>query len=158
LSTKLTKKSPLAGYDLAASHALALTQSSEMFQQRIVAWLLLKLAEDGFDELKASQLSFLGSLDCGTNYAAELARALGITRQAIHKTVRELEGAGWLATKPNAQLANQRAITFTTEGERMMSRARLHFLELDTILIKQFGEDSLATLGRLLAFDPNAPG
>lgn len=157
MSTKFTRKSPLVGYDLADSHALALAQTTELFRDKMVKWLLLKLAEDGFDELKANQLTFLGSLDCGANYASELARALGITRQAIHKTVRDLEKAGWLATKPNDQLGNQRAITFTAEGECMMSCARSHFLELDAILIEQFGKANLATLDRLLAFDPATP-
>lgn len=154
MSTKLTRKSPMAGYDLVDSHALTLTQSSEAFRHRMVNWLLLQLEDDGFHELKANQLSFLGSLDCGVNYAAELARVLGISRQAVHKTVRELELAGWLATRPDERLGNQRVIIFTDEGERMMSQARAHFLELDTKLIERFGKNTLVEFQKLLLFDP----
>ena len=156
LSTKLTRQSPTAGYDLVDSHALALTQSTDAFRDRMVTWLLLQLEKDGFDDLKASQLSFLGSLACGVNYAAELARVLGISRQAVHKTVRELEQAGWLATRPDDQLKNQRVIIFTVEGERMMSRARAHFLKLDTRLIEKFGKNTLAEIQEFLQFDPLA--
>lgn len=156
MSTKLTRKSPTAGYDLADSRALALTQATENFRERMVAWLLSRLLDDGFDGLKTNQLSFLGALDCGVNFAAELARTLGISRQAVHKTVRELEAAGWLLTRPDDELGNQRVIVFTEEGERMMSRARTHFLTLDTQLIEKFGDEKLAELQDLLSFDPLA--
>lgn len=156
MSTKLTRKSPTAGFELVESHALALTQATEPFRERMVAWLLSRLLNDGFDGLKANQLTFLGSLDCGVNFAAELARTLRISRQAVHKTVRELETAGWLATRPDEKLGNQRVIVFTEEGERMMSHARAHFLELDTLLLREFGEEKLVELQSLLSFDPNS--
>ena len=156
MSTKLTRKSPSGGYDLVDSHALMLTQATEAFRDRMVLWLLSKLREDGFPALTASQLTFLGSLDCGVNFAAELARTLRISRQAVHKTVRELEGAGWLATRPDEALGNQRVIVFTDEGERMMSCARAHFLTLDNLLAQEIGEERLSELQNLLSFDPNA--
>ena len=156
MSTKLTRESPNAGYDLVDSHALSLTQATETFRDRMVLWLLSKLREDGFAGLKVNQLTFLGSLDCGVNFAAELARTLRISRQAVHKTVKELEGAGWLATRPDEALGNQRVIVFTDEGERMMSCARAHFQTLDSLLAQEFGEETLAELQKLLSFDPNA--
>lgn len=155
MSTKLTRLSPNAGYELVDSRALSLTQATETFRDRMVLWLLARLHEDGFSGLKASQLSFLGSLDCGTNFAAELARTLRISRQAVHKTVRELEGAGWLATQPDATLGNQRVIVFTDEGERMMSCARAHFFTLDNQLEQTFGAEKLADLQDILNFEPN---
>ena len=127
-----------------------------MFQERMVAWLISCLSDDGFDGLKANQLTFLGSLDCGVNYAAALARSLGISRQAVHKTVKEMEKYGWLATRPDETLKNQRVIVFTAEGERMMARAREYFLELDDQLIQKFGQENLAELQNLLAFNPSA--
>lgn len=156
MSKKLTTKSPAAGYDLVNSHALALTQAAESFRGRMTHWLLDKLKEDGFDALKANQLSFMGSLDCGENFAAALARSLGISRQAVHKTVRELETAGWLKTRPDDALGNQRVIVFTQEGERMMACARGHFLALDAMMEQSFGPQNLADLAALLDFDPSA--
>ena len=154
MSTKLTRLSPNAGYELLDSQALALTQASDAFQTRMVTWLLSKLKADGFETLKASQLTFLGSLDCGVNYASELARSLGISRQAVHKTVREMEIAGWLATTPDDTKGNQRVIIFTDEGERMMSHARLHFSKLDELLVQKYGPEALGMLQDLLNFDP----
>lgn len=157
MSTKLTKsnnKSPVAGYELLDSHSLVLTQSVRGFQSRITSWLIEQLARDGFENLTASQLSFLGSLDCDKNHAANLARALGISRQAVHKTVRELERLGWLSTVPDENFGNQKMIIFTLEGERMMASARQLFFDLDKVLLKQFGEKGLQNLEKFLQFDP----
>lgn len=154
MSTKFTRRSPKAGYELVDSRALALIQATDSFRDRMVVWLISKLHEDGFPGLTAGQLTFLGSLDCGANFAAEVARTLRISRQAVHKTVKELEGAGWLATRPDDVLGNQRVIVFTDEGERMMSCARAHFLSLDDLLAERFGEVALANLMLVLDFDP----
>lgn len=153
MSTKFTKKSP-TGIDLVDSHALALTQAVRGFQGRIVAWLLGELAAEGFTPLSVGQLSFLGALDCGPNHASEIARGLGLSRQAVHKTVRELEEAGWLETGPDERLGNQRIIRFTPEGEAMMASARRLFAMLDERLLLEFGEDGVQGLRRFLDFEP----
>ncbi len=155
MSTKLTK-SPRAGLDLVDSRALALTQAVRGFQARMAAWLLDQLAAEGYTPLSASQLGFLGALDCGPNHAAELARGLGLSRQAVHKTVRELEQAGWLETGPDAQLGNQRVIRFSPKGEQLMASARHLFAQLDETLLTAFGEEGVRDLRRFLEFDPSA--
>lgn len=153
MSTKFTKKSP-SGLDLVDSHALALTQAMRGFQGRMIAWLLDELAAEGFAPLSAGQLTFLGTLDCGANHASEIARRLGMSRQAVHKVVRELEKAGWLTTEPDAQLGNQRIIRFTPEGEAMMASARHLFARLDKRLLSAFGENGVRALHRFLDFEP----
>lgn len=162
LSTKLTRgeiaknvrKSPSAGYDLLESQSLALTQGISAFQSRISSWLLKQLEKQGFEGLTASRLSFLGALDCGTNHAANLARSLDISRQAVHKTVRELEGLGWLKTQPDKEMGNQKIIIFTPEGERMMACARKLFFDLDNVLLEQIGKKGLQNLEKFLQFNP----
>ncbi|MEM7524220.1 MAG: MarR family winged helix-turn-helix transcriptional regulator [Pseudomonadota bacterium] len=147
-------RSPRAGYDLVDSRSLALAQSVGGFQTRLMAWLLRRLAEDGFLELSAAQLSFLGALDCGETHAASLARELGVSRQAVHKQVRELSAAGWLEMKEDPQLGNQKVILFTVEGERMMAAARSAFAALDQQLGDAFSEADLAAAAAVTGFDP----
>ncbi len=153
MSTKVTT-SPRGQHPLVDSRSLKLTRLVGEFQNRMVSWLLGRLHRDGFELLTANQLAFLGELDCGINHASELARRLGVSRQAIHKSVVELDRLGWLETEPHPEYGNQKVILFTDEGERMMSRARLHFAELDAVLLDRFGlavldsfEDVLATPG-----------
>lgn len=132
------------------SRALNLTRLMDAFQQRLVEWLIERLHNDGFDGLTQRQLTFMGQLDCGVNHASELARRIGVSRQAIHKSVQELTRMGWLETVPHPEFGNQKTIVFTNEGERMMSRARLHFAKLDEILQEKFGNKALDTLEDVL--------
>ena len=139
MSTKMTT-SP-HGYELAESGSLALVQAIGSFQSRLLDWLVDELHQEGFKSLTGSMLSFLGALDCGENHAAALARTLNVSRQAIHKQVRELETLGWLTTRPHPSLGNQRVIVFTQDGERMMSVARARFARLDEALESQLSQD-----------------
>ena len=155
MSTKLTT-SPVAGYELVNSLSLQLLQEMSAFQTRLASWLLNRLHHNGFDQLTLSQLQFLGLLDCGTNHAANLARDLGISRQAVHKIVRELENLGWLETLPDPTLGNQKTINFSIEGERMMALARQYFQQLDRELIEFNGVDDLNRMIRILTFQPKS--
>lgn len=157
MSTKLTtesRKSPLAQFDLPNSHSLSLTMAMDDFQKRMIDWLLARLIDQGFTDLSAGYLTFLGALDCGPNHAAELARGLGISRQAVHKKIKELESLGWLQTVSDTELGNQRVILFTTEGERMMSCARQHFAKLDDALLSEFSANEVELFYRFLEFVP----
>ncbi|MEO9823019.1 MAG: MarR family winged helix-turn-helix transcriptional regulator [Paracoccaceae bacterium] len=147
MSTKMTT-SP-HGFDLADSGSLSLIHSIGSFQSRLLDWLVAELCDQGFEGLTGAMLTFLGSLDCGENHASALARTLGISRQAVHKQVRELEAFGWLRTTPHPDKGNQRVIIFTAEGERMMSVARTRFAALDAKLEETIGIDPGALSQRL---------
>lgn len=146
MSTEFTT-SP-AGYQMADSQSLRLTFALDRFQQWIIGHLVGALAEDGFGDMTAARLGFLGALDCGENHASAVARRLQITRQAVHKTVHELERLGWLTTRPDTRRQNQRVIVFTPEGERLIARARWHFARLDDQLNWHFSdlEQTIAAL------------
>ena len=129
--------------------SLSLIHAMSGFQARLVSWLVEELNGEGFDGLTGPALTFLGTLDCGENYASSLARELGVTRQAVHKQVREMEALGWLETKPHPDKGNQRVIVFTEEGERMMSVARSKFAALDQKLVRDLGADPRELAERL---------
>lgn len=131
MSTKMTTSAPTPAYEMANSRSLKLVHLTSNFERRVQKWLVTLLHDKGFAGLTQSQLSFLGTLDCGPNSASQIANDLGITRQAVHKTVKELEAFGWLKSETDLIRRNQRVITFTNEGERMMSEARLLFEQLD---------------------------
>ncbi|MEM9059499.1 MAG: MarR family winged helix-turn-helix transcriptional regulator [Pseudomonadota bacterium] len=156
MSTKLTR-SPKAGYELAESRSLRLVFQLDAFRDRMLAWLLQHLRDDGFPALTSKHLTFMGELDCGTNHASELARRLAVSRQAIHKSVAELTAIGWLETTQNPDLGNQKVIEFTAEGERLMARARHYFALLDGSLEDRFGSEMLDRLSDLLESDALSP-
>lgn len=147
MSTKMTT-SPT--YEMADSRSLKLVHLVSNFERRVQKWLVELLHGKGFTGLTQSQLSFLGALDCGPNNASQIANDLGITRQAVHKTVKELEILGWLRSEADPIRRNQRIITFTDEGERMMSEARALFKQLDERLFANWKPNELDAVFSLL--------
>ncbi|MEP6067276.1 MAG: MarR family winged helix-turn-helix transcriptional regulator [Paracoccaceae bacterium] len=150
MSTKLTTSSPSLAYEMEDSRSLKLVHLASSFEKRAQKWLVDVLHSRGFVDLTQSQLSFLGALDCGPNSASQIANDLGITRQAVHKTVKELETLGWLKSDADPIRRNQRIITFTDEGERMMSVARSLFKELDDRLFADWNSDNVEAVFSLL--------
>ncbi|MEP3299571.1 MAG: MarR family winged helix-turn-helix transcriptional regulator [Pseudoruegeria sp.] len=150
MSTKLTIGNPSPSYEMADSRSLKLVHLTSNFERRTQKWLVDLLRQRGFSELTPSQLSFLGALDCGPNNASQVAKSLGITRQAVHKTVKELEAYGWLQSEADQIRKNQRVITFTDEGERMMSEARALFKQLDEHLFAQWNSEQIDAVFALL--------
>ncbi|MEP1768733.1 MAG: MarR family transcriptional regulator [Sulfitobacter sp.] len=150
MSTKLTTCTSAPAYEMADSRSLRLVQLVSNFERKAQKWLVGQLHSRGFDTLTQSQLSFLGALDCGPNSASQIASNLGITRQAVHKTVKELETSGWLQSQADQTRRNQRVITFTHEGERMISEARALFQQLDDKLFEGFSPDKIDAVFAIL--------
>jgi DNA-binding MarR family transcriptional regulator len=150
MSTKLTRSTPPPAYEMADSRSLKLVHLASNFERSVQKWLVDLLHTRGFVGLTQSQLSFLGALDCGPNSASQIANDLGITRQAVHKTVKELEAFGWLVGEVDPTRRNQRIINFTDEGERMMSEARALFKQLDERLFANWKSDEINAVFSLL--------
>lgn len=130
MSTRFTKR----GVPLVESQSLQLIQSASRLNDAITKYLSLRLMEKGYTSLTPSLLSFLSILECGVNYGSEIARNLGVTRQMVAKTVKELCRLGYLEQIDGA--GKQKEIHFTEIGEYLMSDARQLLSEVDEILFK----------------------
>lgn len=137
MSTRLTKKSP----PMLDSYSLQLVLSAAKMNEQILKYLSNALEIKGYKSCTPSVLDFLSALDCGVNYASEIARSLGISRQMAAKTVKELCRAGYLEQVES--VGKQKQILFTTLGERLISDARKILADLDEILGKRIGENEL---------------
>lgn len=130
MSTKFTRR----GVPLIESQSLQLIQSALRLNDVITKYLSQRLIEKGYVSLTPSLLSFLSILECGVNYGSEIARNLGVTRQMVAKTVKELCQLGYLEQLNGA--GKQKEIHFTETGEYLMSDARQLLAEMDEILFK----------------------
>jgi len=128
MSTRFTKR----GVPLVESQSLQLIQSAQRLNDAITKHLSSRLVEKGYESITPSLLSFLSLLECGVNYGSEIARNLGVTRQMVAKTVKELCRVGYLVQIDGA--GKQKEIHFTENGEFLMSDARQMLAELDEIL------------------------
>lgn len=123
--------------------ALTLKSTREALIERVAA----RLQRQGFEAANASTLAFLGALDCGENHAAELARRLGVSRQAVSKTASDLAKLNLLRIEPDPERGNQKVIRFSPQGQRLIAAAREVLADLDEALRQKLGPDEP---GRLL--------
>lgn len=86
-------------------------------------------------------MNFLSTLECGVNYGSEIARTLGVSRQMVAKTVKELCEANYLEQRE--ALGKQKEIVFTKTGELLMSDARQLLADVDKILNKEIGQNKI---------------
>ncbi|WP_341366016.1 MarR family winged helix-turn-helix transcriptional regulator [Yoonia sp. BS5-3] len=154
MSTTITT-SPQAGTALVDSQALTLWQAIAAYQTRQTAWLINGLAEKGFADLTSTHVAFIAALDCADNMASEIARRLNISRQAVHKTVRELTALGYVTTAQNPALRNSKVIQITEQGEHLIAAARHMFAELDNALTAKIDAADLQKLLDVLTDRPS---
>lgn len=144
-STKLTKKID-AKPQMVASKSLKLASMLSSLNDTIVSHVSQELIEQGYQFVTPSLLNFLSILDCGVNYSAEVARRLGVSRQMVSKTVKEMSELGLLELVDDPNLGNQKVIIFTSQGENLISKARQILLEMDNRLEKVLGKQSINDL------------
>lgn len=134
MSTKFTRQE----IRMVDSQSLRLLLVSAELHDQFTEYVAEYLRSKGFDGISPSMLHFLSALDCGTNYGAEIARRLKVSRQMVAKTVKELCRAGYLEQIEG--VGKQKQILFTEKGERLMSMARSGLADLDQVFIKRFSK------------------
>lgn len=132
------------GTPLADSDTLSLVQASGMLKDEISMIVATRLRGRGYADVSVSLLGFLGALDCGVNFASDIARRLDISRQMVAKTVRELSESGYLFQ--GAGPGKLKPIEFTLKGEKLMSEVREILTEVDQELARTLGRKKLRTL------------
>jgi DNA-binding MarR family transcriptional regulator len=130
MSIELTKKADHASESL----SLDLFQAARGFQARVSATLSVRLAERWGWTVAPGQLAFLGALICGENSPSDIARRLGISRQAAQKQARELAASGYLAIGRDPARGNRTVIAFTETGAELMADCRSELARMDAEL------------------------
>ena len=139
MSTRLTQK----GTPMVESQTLQLVLRAGLVSDLISRYLSNSLKNNGYKFASPSALNFLSTLECGVNYASEISRNLGVSRQMVAKTVKELCNAGYLEQQEG--VGKQKKIVFTTTGELLMSDARQLLVDVDKVLFEQIGENTIST-------------
>jgi len=140
MSTRFTSK----GFALVDSHSLQLIKSSSRLNDVMAKYISQGLAERQYESITPTLLTFLSTLECGVNFASEIARSLGVTRQMVAKTVKELCRLGYLEQKDG--IGKQKEIHFTELGEQLMADARQLLSEVDAVLFEHLSDEQSVRL------------
>lgn len=140
MSTRLTKNN----VPMVESQTLQLVLAASQVHEKTTLYLSKSLKDKGYEFVSPSVLNFLSTLECGINYGSEIARNLGVSRQMVAKTVKELCNANYLEQLEGA--GKQKQIVFTKTGELLMSDARQLLADIDHSLHKEIGETELQAI------------
>ena len=148
MSTGLTKNN----IPMVESNALQLVLASSQLNDLVGKHLSTSLKEKGYEFVTPAMLNFLSTLECGVNYGSEIARNLGVSRQMVAKTVKELCRTGYL--EQVSGIGKQKQILFTKTGELLMSDSRKILANLDSKLFDVLGEAGIkSTTSSLLSIN-----
>lgn len=140
MSTKLTR----SNVTMVESQSLQLILAASKVHEKTALYLSDALKEKGYQFVSPSILNFLSTLECGVNQGSEIARTLGVSRQMVAKTVKELCRADYLEQREGS--GKQKEIIFTKTGERLMADTRQLLAGMDNVLEEALGEIQLKTM------------
>ena len=123
-----------------------LTVLLQAASQSILRGLIGRLKACGYDDITEPHLVLFGNLDCGATHAAQIAQRMQVSRQAISKTLRELQTRGWVRLEDDPGRRNQKVVVMTQQGMRLASDARKSLGEIENQLAQHIGEDTMKKL------------
>ena len=116
-----------------------------------------ELAAAGWPRQNRMQSLVFANLDVGGTRPADLARHLGVSRQAIHQTVATLEAAGLVSMQPDPSSGRSKLVMLTEQGRQIVDDALAAFRRLEAELAQRIGERKVAQLRAVLEDDWGIP-
>ena len=108
--------------------------------------------------LSGSQFMTLASLDDDGTSIAELARRVGVTRQAMHQMIGDMERAALVDLVDSPTDRRVKLVKLALLGRTLDQKAAAAIADLETELTGRIGKQAVADLRRHLSADWGAPG
>lgn len=112
--------------------------------------LFSRLAEDGYDDLRARHLAVLAYLDEDGIRATELARLSGRHKQVVGRMVDELEELGYIERRPDPQDRRAKLIFPTERGLAQVRRGDEIVADIEARHARQVGGRTYAAFRDIL--------
>ncbi len=108
------------------------------------------LETSGDDRLTRAQIITLFYLEDGKDHVQTLGTRMGLSRQAVSLTVRELEKEGILTMVTDPAKKSAKLITMTKQGRIAVQRAFKVLNQLEAKIARKHGKKNLADVKRFL--------
>jgi len=124
-----------------------LLQRTNWFEERI----LEKAHGHGYAKVTPAMARLFGFMGGQPTGLSELARRMGVSRQAVHKLANEAVALGLIESVPSPEDARVVRLQFTQAGWTMSTHASRDFDDIETLLKERLGARNLTELKRLLS-------
>lgn len=145
MSTKFTKKSDTEPAPPPLGQVLLNAN------QWISSGMIHLMHERGHTELGPAHLTFFSHLNCGVTQASDVARRMGISRQAVYKITKELQEMDILSLEADPDDGRQKIISMTERGERVALDSRACLEVIEGRLAEKIGQENFDTLFSVLS-------
>lgn len=117
----------------------------------------VELARAGHHELSVTNEFAMQAIDAGADTAADLARALGVSRQAAAKTIDALERAGYVDRTADSSDARRKHLVVSARGREAVAIGAAGFESAYRRWRRTVGEDNAdAAIAALQVLDPRS--
>lgn len=116
-----------------------------------------RLAAKGWPEMTPAQSLVFASIDLDGTRPSELARRIGVSRQAVHQTITELVAVDLLTLTPDPADGRAKLAVVTDEGRRNIAAAQESLAEIEADLQTRIGAPAVAGLRAALSADWGSP-
>ncbi len=82
----------------------------------------------------------------GVNQQSEMAKLLGISKQAVSQAIKEMISKGLVSLDPDPNNGRQKIVSYTLEGRKMRDVAQKGLQQLEAELGKRIGQRRLQAL------------
>ncbi|MDA1074650.1 MAG: MarR family transcriptional regulator [Proteobacteria bacterium] len=111
------------------------------------------LHQAGYPPRTRTQTMILINISDGVTRAAELARVLGVSRQAIQQQINELEQDDIVTQIPDPTDKRANRIVFSEKGARLIGAALQNMRQAEQVLAMRLGPETLSQLRQALSSD-----
>ena len=115
--------------------------------------LQARLHDRGWPDVSRSQSMVMINIVAGVTRPSDIARRLGVSRQAIHTTVAQMIDKGIVTLTPDPEDARHKRLTLTPFGEKMRADAQAAMAALTDQIAGTIGQDRFAALLDALSTD-----
>ncbi|HET9648593.1 MAG TPA: MarR family transcriptional regulator [Microlunatus sp.] len=115
------------------------------------AYVLAALDREGLTGLRVSHGYLVQRLLRGPRSVGALAEDLGISQQAVSKSVAQLADGGYVVVFQDRIDGRRRLVELSERGHRAVARARAARAALTDRLVTRVGTEDLVTAGRVVA-------
>jgi DNA-binding MarR family transcriptional regulator len=132
-----------------------LLRASRLVNRHVVDGLQAR----GYADLRSTHTTLLSNIDLAGSTVTDAAERAGITKQAMGRLAVELESAGYIRLRKNAEDGRIRILQLTNTGKRLMLDSLEVMADLERRYALSVGEDRLeALLQGLAIFIDSAEG
>lgn len=110
-----------------------------------------ELAERGYEKIRPVHDFAIRTIDAGADTASELARQLGVSKQAAAKTISFLEQRGYVSGEVDPRDSRRRRFTATDKGYALLRTGEQVFDELRAQWAERIGATELERLEEALS-------